>query len=131
MDSSHPCRACGRDWRTGLELQDPQKLYVSLELYAEERRAAAERARLKAQEARAVAHIQDTVASAVGEAKRKSHPVSEAEIWKGIVEKDSRISKQLETLCFWARIIGIPFLIAAAIGALKLIGDVAKEIHGS
>jgi len=125
MDSSHPCRACGRDWRTGLELQDPQKLY------AEERRAAAERARLKAQEARAVAHIQDTVASAVGEAKRKSHPVSEAEIWKGIVEKDSRISKQLETLCFWARIIGIPFLIAAAIEAIKLLGDLAKEIHGS
>lgn len=81
--------------------------------------------------AQKAAHIQDTVSRAEAEAKRGSHPVSEAEIWKGIVEKDSRISKQLETLCFWARIIGIPFLVAAAVGALKLIEGVVRKIHGS
>ena len=70
-----------------MELQDPRKLAAE----AEDRRKWRD---ARDQEARAVAHIQDTVASAVDEARRKSHPVSEAEIWKGIVEKDGRISKQ-------------------------------------
>ena len=133
--SGQPCSACGRDRdEAAREANKPILSHadimaqVDLEMHEANKLAASRRTLREAQKA---AHIQGTVARAEAEAKRGSHPASEAEIWKGIVEKDNRISKQLETLCFWARIIGIPFLIAAAIEAIKFLGDLAKEIHGS